>query len=178
MEIVWGPKDNVLFAGARARDDKSPRRSARFTYPRGSTHMFVASNENGWVQTIILSQLNVLKRMQGVMLTMGHAFANIYSPVAVPVILSKHSKVETRMVGRMAPGDRSTRLIKRNSAVEAEGFASGAGRLKPAIVAHFDLGRAGRWPSAARPPSCGRASQNANRARSSARSGRSWPTVT
>jgi hypothetical protein len=124
MEIVWGPKDNVLILQEHARDDEVSPQVGKIHIPRGSTHIFVASNENGWVQTIILSQLNVLKRMQGVMLTMGHAFANIYSPVAVPVIMSKHSKVETRMVGRMAPGDPFYKTYQTElAAVEAEGFA-------------------------------------------------------
>ena len=103
MEIVWGQADNVLVLQERARNDEIPQQVGKIHIPRGSNHIFVASNENGWLQTIVLSQLNVLKRMKGMMLTMGHAFANIYSPVAVPVIMNKHTKVEAGMVGRIAP---------------------------------------------------------------------------
>src|SRR4029434_10021955 len=103
MEIVWGKPDNVLVLQERERNDEISPQVGKIHIPRGSNHIFVASNENGSLQTIALSQLNVLKRMKGIMLTMGHAFASIYSPVAVPVIMSKHNKVEAGMVGRIAP---------------------------------------------------------------------------
>lgn len=123
MEIVWAPSDNVLVLQEPPRNDEISPQVGKIHIPRGSNHIFVASNENGWLQTIVLSQLNVLKRMKGMMLTMGHAFANIYSPVAVPVIMNKHSKVETGMVGRIAPRSAlhtayQTELL----AVEAESF--------------------------------------------------------
>ena len=57
------------------------------------------------------------------MLTMGHAFANIYSPVAVPVIMNKHAKVEAGMVGRIAPRTALYTAYQTDlQAVEAEGF--------------------------------------------------------
>ena len=106
------------------RGDEISPQAGRIHIPRGSNHIFVVSNENGWVQTIILSQINVLKRMQGMMLTMGRAFANIYSPVAVPVIMNKQSKIEAHMVGRIAPGSAQHRAYQAElAAVEAEGFA-------------------------------------------------------
>jgi len=123
MEIVWGQADNVLLLQQRAPNDAILPPVGKAHIPRGSNHIFVASNENGSLQTIVLSQLNVLKRMKGIMLTMGHAFASIYSPVAVPVIMSKHSKVEPSMVGRIAP--RSTLHTAYQTellAVEAENF--------------------------------------------------------
>jgi hypothetical protein len=102
MEIVWAGDENVLRLQERSRKDEIAPQVGRIHIPRGSAHIFVASNENGWLQTIILSQLNVLKRMKGIMLTVGHAFANVYSPVAVPVVMTKHGKVEARMVGCIA----------------------------------------------------------------------------
>jgi transcriptional regulator with XRE-family HTH domain len=124
MEIVWAPSDNVLILQEVAREDEIAPQVGKIHIPRGSNHIFVASNENGWIQTIILSQLNVLKRMQGMMLTVGHAFANIYSPVAVPVIMNKHGKVEAHMVGQIAPGGSLYKAYQAElAAVEAEGFA-------------------------------------------------------
>ena len=124
MEIAWAPKDNVLILQEPPRGDEISPQAGRIHIPRGSNHIFVVSNENGWVQTIILSQINVLKRMQGLMLTMGRAFANIYSPVAVPVIMNKQSKIEAHMVGRIAPGSAQHRAYQAElAAVEAEGFA-------------------------------------------------------
>ena len=124
MEIAWAPKDNVLILQEPPRSDEISPQAGRIHIPRGSNHIFVVSNENGWVQTIVLSQLNVLKRMQGMMLTVGRAFANIYSPVAVPVIMSKQSKIDAQMVGRIAPGSAQHRTYQTElTALEAEGFA-------------------------------------------------------
>jgi hypothetical protein len=39
--------------------------------------------------------------MKGMMLTMGNAFANIYSPIAMPVILNKYDMIEPAMTGTM-----------------------------------------------------------------------------
>jgi hypothetical protein len=124
MEIAWAPKDNVLILQEPPRGDEISPQAGRIHIPRGSNHIFVLSNEDGWLQTIVLSQLNVLKRMKGMMLTMGHAFANIYSPVAVPVIMNKHGKIDAQMVGRIAPGTAQHGAYQAElAAVEAEGFA-------------------------------------------------------
>jgi hypothetical protein len=44
--------------------------------------------------------------MKGIMLTMGHAFANVYTPVAMPVIMNQYKTVEADMVGQIGPGAR------------------------------------------------------------------------
>ena len=48
-------------------------------------------------------QIDVYKRMKGIMLTMGHAFANVYTPVAMPVIMNKYDKIDADMVGKIDP---------------------------------------------------------------------------
>lgn len=128
MEIVWGDKDNVLELRELPRTDEISPQVGRVHIPRGSNHIFVASNESGWLQTVILSQLNVLKRMNGIMLTMGHAFANIYSPVAVPVVMTKHDKVEPGMVGRIGPGSALYKTYRAELvAVQSDNFAKWVG---------------------------------------------------
>jgi transcriptional regulator with XRE-family HTH domain len=128
MEIVCGQNDNVLRLQEAPRKDEIAPQLGRIHIPRGSSHIFIASNESGWLQTIILSQLNVLKRMQGIMLTVGHAFANVYTPVAVPVVMRKHDKVEAHMVGRIEPGSALHKAYRAELlAVEAESFAKWVG---------------------------------------------------
>lgn len=128
MEIVWGEKDNVLELRELPRKDEVSPQLGKIHIPRGSNHIFVASNENGWLQALILSQLNVLKRMNGIMLTMGHAFANIYSPVAVPVVMTKHDKVEPGLVGRIGPTSALYKTYRAELlAVERENFAKWVG---------------------------------------------------
>jgi hypothetical protein len=123
LEIMWGSGDTILVLQEPPRNDEIPPQVGRIHIPRGSNYIFVASNENGCLQTIVLSRLNVLRRMKGIMLTMGHAFANLYSPVAVPVIMNKHNMVEARMVGRIAPRSALHRAYQTELlAVEAEGF--------------------------------------------------------
>ena len=124
MEIVWATNTSVLQLQERARNDGVNAQVGRIHIPRGSGHLFIHSNENGWLQTIILSQLNVLKRMKGIMLTVGHAFGNVYVPVSVPVVLSKVEKVEPHMVGRIAGGSAMFDHYQAElSSVDAEGFA-------------------------------------------------------
>jgi transcriptional regulator with XRE-family HTH domain len=101
MEIAWSESENVLHLTEAARSDAVSPQVGKVHIPRGSNHIFIASNENGWLQTIILTQLNVLKRMKGIMLTVGHAFANVYLPVAVPVTLIKVAKLESHQIGRI-----------------------------------------------------------------------------
>ena len=124
MEIVWSEKDSVLLLQEGPRPDEIAPQLGTIHIPRGSTHIFIASNENGWLKTIILSQLNVQKRMRGVMLTMGHAFANIYAPVAVPVFMTKHEKISSNMIGVIGPGSASHQAYRDELlAVELEHYA-------------------------------------------------------
>jgi hypothetical protein len=37
---------------------------------------------------------------------MGHAFGNLYTPVAMPVIMNKYAKIEKDMVGKIDPSSR------------------------------------------------------------------------
>src|SRR4029079_7669115 len=74
--------------------------------PRASMHIFILSNEHGWLKKVILSQLDVYKRMKGIMLTMGHACANVYTPVAMPVIMNRYERIEDDMVGPIGPRSR------------------------------------------------------------------------
>ena len=124
MEIIWGSNPRVLQLQERERNDGIAPQLGTIHIPRGSSHLFILSNENGWLQTTIVSQLNVLKQMKGIMLTVGHAFGNLYVPVAVPVVLSKVDKVETRMIGRIISGSPMFDAYHAElSSVEADSFA-------------------------------------------------------
>ena len=37
---------------------------------------------------------------------MGHAFANVYTPVAMPVIMNKYDKIDADMLGKINPSSR------------------------------------------------------------------------
>jgi hypothetical protein len=124
MEILWGSNPSVLQLRERARTDGVTPQMGAIHIPRGSGHLFILSNENGWLQTTIVTQLNVLKRMKGIMATMGHAFGSVYLPAAVPVVLSKVDKVEPRMIGRVARGSAMfDHYHAELSSVEADSFA-------------------------------------------------------
>jgi hypothetical protein len=69
-------------------------------------HLFILSNEQGWLKTVILSQIDVYKRMKGIMLTMGNAFGKVYAPVAMPVIMNKYDTVTKDMVDKIDPSSR------------------------------------------------------------------------
>jgi hypothetical protein len=62
--------------------------------------------------------------MKGMMLTMGRAFANVYAPMAMPVIMNKYDRITDDMVGSIAPGARMHAEYQRDlQAVEQDRFA-------------------------------------------------------
>lgn len=104
MEIVWDGQEKVLLVKESAPRNKEEAQFGRIHIPRASMHIFILSNERGWLKSVILSQIDIYKRMKGMMLTMGNAFANVYSPVAVPVIMNKYDRIDSTMVGELLPG--------------------------------------------------------------------------
>jgi hypothetical protein len=123
MEIEWDGAARGLLLKERARD-KKVLQFGKIYIPRASMHIFILSSEGGWLKSVVLSQLDIYKRMKGLMLTMGRAFANVYAPMAMPVIMNKHDKIDDRMVGRIA---RSSPMYEEYnqelSAVERDQFA-------------------------------------------------------
>jgi hypothetical protein len=103
MEISWDADASVLMVREAGEANKAAPQFGQIYIPRASMHVFILSNERGWLKKVILSQIDVYKRMKGIMLTMGHAFANVYSPVAMPVIMNKYDKVDASMVGKIDP---------------------------------------------------------------------------
>ena len=131
MEVVWDRDASALLVRESARGKQTPLQFGKIYIPRASMHIFILSNEHGWLKKVILSQLDVYKRMKGIMLTMGHAFANLYTPVAMPVIMNRYDKIESHMVGTL---DRVSRMYEEYNrdllAVEQDQFAKWI-RIKP-----------------------------------------------
>jgi hypothetical protein len=106
MEILWDGDASALLVKEVAPAKKQGLQFGKIAIPRASMHIFILSNEQGWLKTAILSQLDIYKRMKGVMLTMGHAFGNVYAPMAMPVIMNKYDKIDKDMLGNVEPGSR------------------------------------------------------------------------
>jgi hypothetical protein len=106
MEIVWDREASALLVKEVAAGKKVPPQFGKIYIPRASMHLFILSNEQGWLKEVIFSQIDVYKRMKGIMLTMGHAFANVYTPVAMPAIMNKYDKIDANMVGKIDPRSR------------------------------------------------------------------------
>lgn len=106
MEILWDREERALLVKEAARGKKVPYQFGKVFIPRASMYIFILSNEHGWLKKVILSQLDVYKRMKGIMLTMGHAFGNVYTPVAMPVIMNRYDVIESHMVGQIGPRSR------------------------------------------------------------------------
>src|SRR6185436_13736877 len=94
MEIVWDREAAALLVREAARGKQTPLQFGKIYIPRASMHLFILSNEHGWLKKVILSQLDVYKRMKGIMLTMGHAFGNLYTPVAMPVVMNRYDAIK------------------------------------------------------------------------------------
>ena len=106
MEIAWDNDASALLVRERSKGKQIPLQFGKIYIPRASMHIFVLSNEKGWLKKVILSQIDIYKRMKGIMLTMGHAFANVYTPVAMPVFMNMYEKIETDMIGKIDPRSR------------------------------------------------------------------------
>ena len=123
MEIAWDRDSAALLVKEVAAGKKSPPQFGKIYMPRASRHLFILSNEQGWLKKVILSQIDVYKRMKGIMLTMGHAFANVYTPVAMPAIMNKYDKIDAGMVARSIRLAHLRGIQSRPSAVEQSQYA-------------------------------------------------------
>lgn len=103
MSIGWDPMEKALVVREAAKQTDVPAQFGKIYIPRSSMHIFILSNDRAWLKSVILSQLDIYKRMKGMMLTMGNAFANVYSPIAMPVILNKYETIKPAMVGKILP---------------------------------------------------------------------------
>jgi hypothetical protein len=103
MDISWDREASALQIKEAASGKKVPQQFGKIYIPRASMHIFISSNEGGWLKQVILSQLDIYKKMKGIMLTMGNAFANLYTPLAMPVVMNKYDTVEKHMTGSIGP---------------------------------------------------------------------------
>lgn len=123
MEIGWDRADRALVIKEKAPDKKTLQ-FGKIHIPRASMHIFISSNQGGWLKNVILSQVDIYKRMKGLMLTMGRAFGNVYAPMAVPVIMNKYDQLSDDMIGAISPGSRMYEEYKQDLlAVEQERYA-------------------------------------------------------
>lgn len=124
MEVAWDSAGCVLLVKEVADQKKVPLQFGKIHIPRASMHIFIISNEDGWLKQVILSQIDIYKKMKGIMLTMGNVFANLYRPVAMPVILNKYDTVTPEMIGEIGPESRLYEEYNQDLlAVEATQFA-------------------------------------------------------
>ena len=65
--------------------------------PRASMHIFVTSNDGGWIKLIAISQLDIENKMFGLLLTAGTVLGGVYIPISLPVVLRKVAKAEELM---------------------------------------------------------------------------------
>jgi hypothetical protein len=127
MEIIWDEGTAALLVR-----EKSPQYTqaqlGHIYMPRSSMHVFIHSNENGWLKQVILSQLDVYQRMKGVMLTMGDVHSNVYMPIALPVVMEKRPALPADMLGEIATGSKLfARYRAELQSVEAERYAAWIG---------------------------------------------------
>jgi hypothetical protein len=123
MRIEWDHAFSSLLIKERTRN-KETLQFGRIYIPRASRHIFILSNERGWLKTTILSRFDAHKKMKGVMLTLGRAFGNLYLPMAMPVIMNKCDKIEDEAVGKVVPGAPSyIKYSKELAEVEEDQFA-------------------------------------------------------
>jgi hypothetical protein len=57
--------------------------------PRSSMHIFVNSNDSGWLKLAVFSQLDQTRRMRGMLLTVGQTTGGVYLPTVMPAVMRK-----------------------------------------------------------------------------------------
>jgi hypothetical protein len=123
MGIEWDRSAKALLVKEKSKNKKVLQFGTIYI-PRASMHIFILSTQGGWVKSIILSQLDVYKRMKGLMLTMGRAFGNVYAPMAMPIIMNQYECVRDDMVGTIIPDSTVYReYLEDLRAVEQEQYA-------------------------------------------------------
>jgi hypothetical protein len=123
MGIEWDRSAKALMVKEKSKDKKVLQFGTIYI-PRASMHIFILSTQGAWVKTVILTQLDVYKRMKGLMLTMGRAFGNVYAPMAMPVIMNQYEQVREEMIGTITPGSPVyEEYLEDLQAVEQEQFA-------------------------------------------------------
>lgn len=104
MGVEWDRNAKALMVKEKSKGKNEKVLQFGTIYiPRASMHIFILSTEGAWVKSIILSQLDIYKRMKGLMLTMGRAFGNVYAPMAMPIIMNQCEQVRECMVGTITP---------------------------------------------------------------------------
>jgi hypothetical protein len=123
MGIEWDRSAKALLVKEKSKNKKVLQFGTIYI-PRASMHIFILSTQGGWVKSIILSQLDIYKRMKGLMLTMGRAFGNVYAPMAMPIIMNQYERVRDDMVGTITPDSTVYKeYLDDLSAVEQEQYA-------------------------------------------------------
>jgi hypothetical protein len=123
MGIEWDRNAKALMVKEKSKSKKVLQFGTIYI-PRASMHIFILSTQGAWVKSIILSQLDIYRRMKGLMLTMGRAFGNVYAPMAMPVIMNQYEQVRDDMVGTITPGSPSyEEYLLDLKAVEQEQYA-------------------------------------------------------
>src|SRR5262245_29950575 len=123
MQIIWDDAVPALVVQEK-ESGELPAQIGHIFIPRSSMHLFIHCNESGWLKQVILSQLDHHNKMKGVMLTMGDVFANVYMPVAIPVIMNKCEDITDGMAGRIIQGSTHYQAYHTDlNAIEAEKFA-------------------------------------------------------
>lgn len=124
MQIIWSDTERVLIVRERPIENKKVVQLGKIFIPRASMHIFVMSNEDGWLKSLILSQLDVYRKMHGLMLTMGHVYGNLYTPVTMPVTMAKVDKIDPKAIGKLGPDAPAYQQLHQDlMAVETERYA-------------------------------------------------------
>ncbi len=103
MEFHWADDKAALVVSQQPAEGQPKAQFGQVHMPRGSMHVFIISNESGWANQAILSNLGPSQSMKGLLLTMGNVFGNVFSPVSVPIALLKMPAVDAASCGMIDP---------------------------------------------------------------------------
>jgi hypothetical protein len=94
FEMSWDDKRPGIVLSQLETGDAVPPQFGFLAIPRMSSYVFVHSNENGWMNLAMVSQLDHTRRLRGVLMATGNLLGNVFAPIISPVVLQKVEREE------------------------------------------------------------------------------------
>lgn len=102
-DITWDPDWPSLLFQERDRPDESYAHRGRLYIPASSMFIHLVSLTKGAMRMVVVSQLDRLGEMRGLITTL-HKHGAVLTPVAAPVVYAKRDAFRATALGEIAPG--------------------------------------------------------------------------
>jgi len=103
-DVTWDDGADCLAFAESDRADAAYAHRGHLYIPASSMFLHLVSLTKGAMRVVLLSQLDPLGRMRGIMTTLTRTRGAMFMPVAAPVVYTKTDHVDRQDVGELTPG--------------------------------------------------------------------------